>query len=110
MLSPYDSAYTVQFIYRDRLYRFEAENYGDYYDVEAVVCALNTALEHNGQRERYIGLYTGDQCACFVFADPKVFVPVAQKYGLPLSEHPSEAMRAGRAYEQRVFDRPEAEE
>src|SRR5262249_36527199 len=65
----YDSSYTVQLLYRDRLYRFEAENYGDYYDVEAVVRALNTALENNGQDERYIGLYTGDQCACFVFAD-----------------------------------------
>jgi hypothetical protein len=47
----YDSPYTVQFIYRDRLYRFEAENYGDYYDVEAVVRALNTALENNGQKQ-----------------------------------------------------------
>lgn len=106
----YDSPYTVQFLYRNRLYRFAAENYGDYYDVEAVVRALNKALETGGQRERYVGLYTGDQCACFVFADPKGFVPIAQKYGLPLSEHPSEAMRAGRAYEQHVFDRPGPEE
>src|SRR5262249_13478331 len=93
----YDGPYTVQFIYRGRLYRFGAENYGDYYDVGAVVRALNAALEHNGHRERYLGLYTGDQCARFVFADPAAFVPVARRYGLPLSQDPSEAMRAGRA-------------
>ncbi len=28
--------YTVQFLYKGRLYRFEAENHGDWYDVEAV--------------------------------------------------------------------------
>jgi hypothetical protein len=106
----FDSPYTVQFIYRQRLYRFEAENYGDYYDVEAVVRAANTVLERNGQQERYIGLYTGDQCACFVFANPKAFVPIAQKYGISLSEHPSEAMRAGRAYEQHVVDRLKSED
>ncbi len=96
-----DSAYTVQFIYQDRLYRFEAENYGDYYDVESVVGALNEALEDNDQPERFMGLYTGDQCACFVFADPEQFLPIAQKYGLALSENASEAMWAGRAFEQR---------
>jgi hypothetical protein len=100
----YKGPYTVQFIYCGRLYRFAAENYGDYYDVDAVVRAMNVALEHNGQRERYIGLYTGDQCAHFVFADPAAFIPIAQRYGLPLSQDGSEAMRAGRAYEQHVFD------
>jgi hypothetical protein len=100
----YDSPYLVQFIYHGRLYRFAAENYGDYYDVESVVRALNTALEQNGRRERYIGLYTGDQCAHFVFADPTAFGPIAQKYGLPLSQDASEGMRAGRAYEQYVSE------
>jgi hypothetical protein len=100
----YDGPYTVQFLYRGRAYRFGAENYGDYYDVEAVVRALNAALEHSGQRERYIGLYTGSQCASFVFAAPAAFVPIAQKYGLPLSQDASEGMRAGRAYEQQVFE------
>ena len=94
-----DSPYIVQFISQERLYRFEAENYGDYYDVESVVGALNAALEDNDQSERFIGLYTGDQCACFVFADPEQFLPIAQKYGLALSESASEAMWAGRAFE-----------
>jgi hypothetical protein len=100
----YDGPYLVHFIYRKRLYSFEAENYGDYYDVASVVRALNTALELNRQAQRYIGLYTGDQCACFVFADPNVFLPIARKYSLPLSEDASEGMRAGRAYEEQVFD------
>jgi hypothetical protein len=105
----YNAPYIVQFVYRGRLYRFGAENYGDYYDVEAVVRALNTALEQNGQRERYIGLHTGDQCAHFVFADPAAFVPIAQRYGLPLCSDPSEGMRAGRAFEQQVFGNLESD-
>jgi hypothetical protein len=100
----YDGPFTVQFIYRGRLYRFGAENFGDYYDVESVVRALNKALEHNKQPERYIGMYTGDQTASFVFADPKAFLPIAKTYGLPLEEDASAGMRAGRDFEDQVFE------
>jgi hypothetical protein len=106
----YDSPYFVQFVYRGRLYQFGAENHGDYYDVEAVVGALNAALEEAAQKERYIGLYTGGQIAHFFFADPTAFAPIAEKYAIPLSADPSEAMRAGMAFEERVFETVDAGE
>lgn len=98
----YDGPYTVLFLHRNRLYRFEAENYGDYYDVEAVARAANAVVEHEGQKERYICLAPNGQCASFVFADPEPFAAIAHKYGLTLSQDSSQAMRAGREFEVRV--------
>jgi hypothetical protein len=99
----FDSPYIVLFLHAGRVYRFGVENHGDYYDVEGVVNALNFALEQTGRPERYIALHTGDQAASFVFADPARFVPIAQKYALPLAARADEGMRAGRAFEQHVI-------
>jgi HEAT repeat protein len=98
----YDAPYTVQFIFNSRLYRFGAENYGDWYDVQAVQEALNFALADNGMRQRYIALESGGQVAQFVFADPAVFEPFARRYALPLSGDPTQAMRKGIEYERYV--------
>jgi hypothetical protein len=80
----FEGPYSIAFICNGWVYHFPAQNFGERYDVGAVVQALNAALEHQYRRERYIGLYTGDQVASFVFADPKVFVPIAQRYAVPL--------------------------
>jgi hypothetical protein len=100
----FDAPYTVQFVYRGKLYRFGAENYGDWYDVEAVQEALNFALADAGRKERYLALESAGQIAQFVFADPAAFLPVAERYGLPLSGDPAAAMRKGKEYEQRVLE------
>jgi hypothetical protein len=81
-----DARYTVQFLYRGRLYRFGA---GDRSDVKAVQRALNFALETAGRKERFIGLEPG-----FVFADPAAFRPIAAKYMLPLSDDDGSLDRA----------------
>jgi hypothetical protein len=94
-----DGPFTVQFIDAGRLFRFEAENFGGWYDVEAVQRALNVALETAGRRERFIALQGDGQIAEFVFADPEVFVPLAGRYGVPLSDDPGHAMRRGQEYE-----------
>jgi hypothetical protein len=70
--------------------------------VGAVQAGLNFALGHAGLKERYIALASDDQIASFVFADPEAFIPLAEKYGLPLSKDAAEAMRQGKEYEQRV--------
>jgi hypothetical protein len=100
----YQAPYTVWFVHAGRLYRFGAENRGDWYDVEAVHRAINSALATAGQRERFIALESEGQIAAFVFADPERFIPVAKKYGLPLSDDPDSAMRKGREYERKVID------
>jgi hypothetical protein len=80
----------VLFLHQDRLYHFDAEDLGDYYDANAVIQALHTALETAGSPERYISLVTGGQLAFFVFADPEKFVPFARKYQLPLEQDMAE--------------------
>jgi hypothetical protein len=95
----------VAFLYGERAYVFGAENYGDYYDVEAVVGALNFALEDAGRPERFLGVAGRGQCACYVFAEPGAFLPLAEKYGLPVSADHAGPMRAGRAFEGQVARR-----
>ncbi len=99
------SLYQVRFLYRGRLYRFGAENRGDWYDVAAVQRALNFALKTAGQRERFIALGAEGQMAAFVFADPAAFFPIAKKYGLPLSDDPDAAMRRGKEFERQAIER-----
>ena len=100
----FDAPYTLQFVYQDRLFRTGAENDGDWYDVEAVVRLLNFALETTGQAERFIGLAANGQCPVFVLANPNAFVPIANKYGLALSDDASNAMRTGIESERRVIE------
>jgi hypothetical protein len=73
------------------------------YDVEAVVRLLNFALETTEQPQRFIGLAGGGQCPIFVFADANALIPIANRYGLPLSEDASRAMREGIEFERRVI-------
>ncbi|MEQ8855664.1 hypothetical protein [Gimesia sp.] len=100
----FDAPYTVQFVLENRLYRTGAENYGDWYDVEAIVRLINFALETTGRPERFITEQSGGQIASFIFADPFTFVPIARRYGLPLSTDPAEAMRKGLEFEERVIN------
>jgi hypothetical protein len=99
-----NAPYILQFVYRDRLFRIGAENYGDWYDVVAVSRIINFALETAGQPERFIALHSDGQFAKFVFADPAVFVPLADKYSLPLSKDPSQAMRKGIEFERQAIE------
>jgi hypothetical protein len=99
-----EGPYTVRFLYKGRLYRFGAENRHDWYDVEAVVRALNFALATAGRPERFSGLETGDQTAAYVFADPEAFRPIAEKYGLILSKDPGAPERRGKEFERQVID------
>jgi HEAT repeat protein len=101
----YNGPYSVQFVVKGRVFRTGAENYGDWYDVDAIVRLINFALETGGQPQRFITLDSEDQIAAFVFADPAAFLPIAEKCRLPLSDDPSKAMRQGIEFERRVLER-----
>jgi HEAT repeat protein len=73
--------YTVCFIFLGRLYCFAAEYNGDYYNTSEVLRAMNTALRLAGYTERYIGIYD-----FYVFADPKLLLPIAESYFLPVDK------------------------
>jgi hypothetical protein len=100
-----NTPYTVRFLHKGRLYRFAAENKGDWYDVESIHRALNFALRTAGQKERYITLASNGQAASFVFAVPAAFLPIAEKYGLALSDDPDAAMRKGKDFEEKAINR-----
>jgi hypothetical protein len=101
----FDAPYIVQLIYKNRMFRVGAENYGDWYDVEAIHRLVNLALETAGQSERFIALQSRGQEAIFVFADPKAFLPIAAKYGLALADDAAQAMKKGQEFERRAIDR-----
>lgn len=96
--------YTVRFIDGGRLYRFGAENQGDWYDVKAVIPALTFALAKCGRRERFLGIETSGQDGTYGFADPAAFRPIDEKYSLALSKDPGAAERQGKEYERPVID------
>lgn len=105
-----DAPYRVQFIHHDKLFRVEARNFGAWYDVEAVIAAANTAMEHTGRPERFIPLNGGDQYAMILFADPKALAPLAKKYGLQLDATADGARQRGLAFEAKVLDSMDAKE
>ncbi|WP_439623885.1 hypothetical protein [Gemmata sp.] len=79
-----DGPLRVRFVHAGRVYEFDPENFGDWYDVAAVVAAVNLAVADGGRPERFLGIETGGQAAEFVFADPARFLPVARRLALPV--------------------------
>lgn len=100
----YNAPYYVQFIADDKVFRVGAENYGDWYDVEAIVDLANFSLEKTGHPERFIPLENQGQFAVLVFADPAKLLPFAKKYQIPLSDDIRRAMDEGLEFEKRVLD------
>lgn len=98
----YDGPYIVQFVSDGRLFRCGAENYGDWYDVQAVMNLANFTLTETGHPERFISLESSGQFVSLVFADPAKFLPLAEKYRIPLAEDAAQAMQKGIEFEQRV--------
>jgi hypothetical protein len=101
----WDAPYRVQFISKGRLYRFEARNLGDWYDVERVVIILNKALEDGGRQERFLPLNTGDQTSMLVCMKPAMLKELAEKYYLPIGDDLMQGVQSGKAYEKRVLDK-----
>jgi hypothetical protein len=79
-----DSDCEVQFVFRDRLYRYCARNFGDYYDVEHTVSAMNRAMEDAGLAEQFVEMDTGDQTASFVFGELARVERAAKEFRWPL--------------------------
>ncbi len=94
--------YIVEFIWNERLYRFQAQNFRRRYDTTAVVIALNQALEDAARKERFIELSTGD-CAEFIFADPAIFCPVADELMIPTTIDADSWHRINKAFKERVL-------
>ena len=100
----YEAAYTLQFISEGRLYRARLRNFGDWYDVERIAQTINRALADAGRTPRFIALESGDQTAEFLFGDPQILTALAKKFQIPLTDDLNQAMRSGKAFEQRAIE------
>jgi hypothetical protein len=95
--------YTVQFIMGPSLYRFEPQDLGDWYDVEAVVAAIHKALADAGISERFVALESGGQDAGFIFARPQALAAAAPELDLTLGKDLDQARKLGTAAEDRIL-------
>jgi len=99
--------YVVQFIHAGKLYRFYPRDLGDWYDVAAVLAAVNRACADAGLAERFTSLEAEGQIAPLVFADPRALKEAAVELGLKLSSNPDQARKLGKEYEDQVLEKLE---
>lgn len=100
-----DAPYSVQFIHAGRLYRFSAQNLGDWYDVSTVLGAANRALADAGETRRFVSLDVDSQDAYIVFVSPSALEVAVRELYLAGSADPDNARRAGKAFEEGVVKR-----
>ncbi|MGG6294146.1 hypothetical protein ACQ4M4_06960 [Leptolyngbya sp. AN02str] len=92
--------YELQFTYNDKLYRFTARYMGDWYDVDAVLDALNLALEEAGHSERFYILFPGDQFITVIFAPENTLLQVAEQLYIPIARNSQDAINRAMVYQQ----------
>ncbi|KQZ66223.1 MULTISPECIES: hypothetical protein [unclassified Lysobacter] len=97
------------FAYADGMrYRTQAENHGDWYDVDAVLRLLDALLQARKSSDRYLALDTGDQ-SLVVVGGPRAAIDAALRQKLLKPGDPAEAERAGKAFETEVLDKLRAQ-
>jgi hypothetical protein len=104
----WDAPYRVQLIHGSRLYRFEARNFGDWYDVERVALACNRALADAGTERRFFQTEAIDQGATFVCLTPEQAMLLEKEFHVSFEEDLEAAMRLGKEYEERALKRLES--
>lgn len=97
-----EASYRVQFIHGGRLYRMQARNLGDWFDVERVVRACNRALADAGERRRFIPLPSDGQCASFVCFTPEQVAFLRNSFHVSFDEPLDATIRSGQEFEGRV--------
>jgi hypothetical protein len=97
--------YTVQFIHAGRLYRFNPRNLGDWYDLSAVLVAVNRAVADAGASAQFVPLASDGQIAELVFSDPAALRAAAPELGLKPGTDADDARRQGKAYEESAIKR-----
>lgn len=99
----YDAHYTVRFVYNNILYKFEARNLGDWYDLEQVIKAINFALKNTGKKERFFQLYSGGQNAWFIFGNEENITKLANEFYFPLEANLEAPMKRGKEAEEQAM-------
>jgi hypothetical protein len=99
-----DKAYVLRAYLDGRCYEIAAENFGDWYDVDAVLKLLQALLEARRSPVRFESLATGDQTAR-VIAGPKRAIATLAADGLLITGAAAVAMRVGKEFEEEVIQR-----
>jgi HEAT repeat protein len=79
-----EDQYRVRFVAGAQAFSFLIKNHGRWYDMDTVLSGVNSALETLGVRERFIQLRITDQFSVGVFAQPELFLPIAEDLRIPL--------------------------
>jgi len=99
---PFTQPYQVEFIHGDRLYRFVARNFGDWYDLERVLIACNKALEDAGVPQRFRESEGDGQCASVAFITPAQERLLSDSFYISFGKDPNTALKKGKAFEDQV--------
>ena len=97
---PPNADYQVRIAHGGRSLCFTAHNLGGWYDVGAVLAALNRALEVAGRPERFAALHSGDQSCWVTFLPAEPLRRAAAELSIPLEDDPDASRRCGVAFEQ----------
>lgn len=97
-----DEPYTLVAYADGRAYRVPARNYGDWYDVEAVVGLVNALLAARGSDLRMAPLATGDQVS-HLLCGPRAGITALVRRGLVRAGAPEAGEELGKDFEDRVF-------
>jgi len=95
--------YTLHAYAGGKRYTVIANNYGDWYDVDASIGLVNALLIARRSPLRLAALYTGDQTAT-VLAAPASGIRALRDTKLIELAKASDSMRAGKEFEDRVFE------
>jgi hypothetical protein len=98
-----DGPYRIHAYLGNKRYQAEAQNLGDWYDLDTVLGLLNSTLRERGSEIRYVSLPTGDQMAK-VIAGPATSLVEAHRQGVLRTEAPDQAAETGKEFEERVLE------
>jgi hypothetical protein len=85
----------------NKRYQQTAQNYGDWYDVNAVLTLLNRMAQDSQSPDRFITLPTNDQTAIVMVID-KTALQTLRTDGLIILDDSSRAMLLGKEFEEQV--------
>ena len=78
--------YEVQFIHREKVYRFAPKDQGRWIDIVTVLGAIHKALGDAGVIERFVPHAQSGEMALFMFANPAALKSASIEIDLPLKE------------------------
>lgn len=84
-------------------YRTDAQDLGDWYDMDAVVGMLNSLCRARDKTGRFVTLPTGDQTAILLGAAAPAIEAASREGLIKVESNPSPAIESGKEFEDQVL-------